>query len=130
MKFSLDPSPEQFARDIAAVKRAMKGQLKDASAVAADWASESMRSRYNQLHSRVSGRAAASFRASGARLMFGSARVPYMLGQNFGSTRYQHFPALTVPDHFAFSTVRKGAATIQQMYDVAMTDAMEEAFRG
>lgn len=130
MSFTLDPSPEQFARDIAAVKRAMKGHLKDASIVAADWAAESMRARYNQIHSPVSGRASGSFRSAGDRLMFGSARVPYMLGQNFGSTRYRQFPARKDPDHFAFSTVRKGTETIQKMYDAAMTDSMEEAFSG
>jgi hypothetical protein len=130
MTFTLSPTPEQFAGDIAAAKRELKSQLKNANQVAADWASEAMQARYNALHPRRSGRGSASFRSVGDRAMFGNSRVPYLLGQNFGSTRYRQFPRRVDPDHFAFSVVRKNTATLRAMYDAAMSDSMEEAFSG
>lgn len=130
IKVTIKPPPAQFRRELTAAQRKLKSNLKDASVLAADWASEGMQRRYNALHPRKSGRASGSFRAVSDRAMFGGARVPYMLGQNFGSTRYKQFPQRTDPDHFAFSVVRKGSATIQSMYDAASEDAMEEAFSG
>ncbi|MFZ2738428.1 MAG: hypothetical protein WAY02_09375 [Burkholderiaceae bacterium] len=130
MKVSLTPTPQQFRRELTAAQRALKGQLKDASAVAADWASEAMQRRYNNLYQRRSGRASGSFRAVTDRAMFGGARIPYMMGQNFGSARYAQFPSRVAPDHFAFAVVKSGTATIQAMYDAGMSDAMDEVFNG
>lgn len=130
MSIIFDPTPDEFARDIAAAKREMRSQFGDADATAASWASERMQARYNALHPRLTGRASGSFRSSGPRLRWGRGSIPYMMGQNFGSARYRQFPRRVEPDHFAYSVVSKGAPTIQAMYDAAVVESVGEAFNG
>lgn len=131
MRASLTPSAAQFRKELRAAMAAMKPKLVEASALAADWSSEQIRKRYNALHTRRSGAGVGSIRVLGnTAVAFGSQRAPYMLGQNFGSTRYKQFPARVDPDHFAFSVVRAGTPTIQKMYDAAIEDVMEEPFNG
>ena len=52
-------------------------------------------SRYSALHTRISGRGVKSIRASAAqaaaRVKIGSARTPYIVGQEFGSNKYPQF---------------------------------------
>lgn len=127
--FVLEPSAEEFSADLHDAAKALEGNMRAASETAAQKAIAAMRRRYGALYPRISGRGVGTFKASEDTLAFGSASVPYPLGQNFGSAgRYRQFPRQASPDHFAFSAVRAETKTIAGVYGNAADDAMAKAF--
>jgi hypothetical protein len=129
VKFHLEPSAAEFAADLRAAAKALEGNMKEASEVAARRGIAAMRQRYSAKYSRGSGRGVGTFRSTGDTLAFGSSSVPYPLGQNFGSSgRYRQFPRQANPDHFAFSALRAETKSIAGVYGKAADSAMRKAF--
>lgn len=128
IRVTFEPSPAEFAADLASAEAALDGRMKEASELAATRSAAAMRRRYRSRYTRISGDAVGSIGSVGPRVAFGGSSVPYMLGQNFGSARYRQFPRQTNPDYFAFSAVRAETKSIVSVYDKQALEAMEKAF--
>lgn len=86
------------------------------------------RSRFRQR----SGDGARSIRAlatqTRAQVAIGSARAPYLPGQNFGSNRVRQFAPKARPDRFLFATVEKRKPEIEKDHREMVDDLMREAY--
>lgn len=92
-------------------------------AFAADVAGD-VRGKYMLAHPSRSGRGAQSIRAlasqTRAQVALGSARAPYVLGQNFGShqgPRKKQFRSVRKPDYFLYRTLEQRDKDLRDDYD-------------
>jgi hypothetical protein len=90
-------------------------------------------SRYRNRYEQHSGRGVASIRSlaqqAGAKVRIGSARVPYMLGQEFGSNRYRQFaPHVGRAGRFLFPTIREEMPKLVDEYLEELDDIAREAY--
>ena len=117
---------DQFRRDLRAMGREYRNAWdsevrKIGRPIAAD-----AKRRYRKEHPRRRGGRGSqrgirsTARQGAAVLSIGSARYPYLLGQEFGSGHYPQFPSYDKEGRFFFPAIIEGAAEVPERFQSAM----------
>lgn len=126
-----------LARDLKRVEPALAKKLQRANKAAAEHIASAARGRYVAKHPSRSGKGAASIRGlasqSRAQVAFGSARAPYVVGQEFGSNRFRQFSPWSgkgpggrgSEGNFVYPAIRAEAEKLPEIY----ADLLDEALR-
>lgn len=112
---------DALRRDLRALDAALPKELQKLNKRAAETVAEQARASYTRRYRQQSGTGAGSIRAlatqTKAQVALGSARAPYMLGQEFGSTRYQQFPPYNSGQgEFFYPAVREASSDLPDTY--------------
>lgn len=125
----------EFRRDLKAVNRKAPKAIQQTNKRVANRVVDKARVRYSRRYTSRSGKGKGSIRAlasaSRAQVAIGRPGLPYVTGQNFGSTgRYPQFMPRHNPDLFLYSTIEAESSFIRDSYLDDLMDTFAEAFPG
>lgn len=122
-----------FRRDLRAANKKAPKAFQQTNKKVANNVADKVRSKYSARYLKT-GRGAKTIRAlasaTKAQVALGSVGAPYVVGQNFGSTRYRQFPPKATPDHFLYATIEEEMPGIHDDYLDILMDTLDEAFPG
>lgn len=114
-------------------RKGLDRELREIAKPIVDAAKEGYRQRYpSRGRSRGSQRGIRSgVSARGARVLIGSARYPYLLGQEFGTTgRWPQFPSRNPKGHFFWPALREGTDDLMEALGSLVDRANRKHFQG
>jgi len=138
-----------LVRDLGRIDPALKKEIQKMNKAVAKTVADKAVTKYEQVFTWRTGRGSASIRAlasqTRAQIAFGSARAPYLVGQEFGSIQYPQFgprsgggPTKTrlgkdwgSAGRFVFPTIREEATGLPDLYADSLDSIMAKVgFKG
>lgn len=129
---SLDPSTSEVRKKLKAAGNGLEKALQKVFKKHATHVAVIMKDKYDEDHHQVSGEGLKSIRPyatqTSASVQIGSAKAPYMLGQNFGANGMARFPSRGHPDYYLYENVYKELPSMNADHAKEVDALMKEAF--
>lgn len=123
----------ELIRDLKQIDRDLPKAMRTEHKAIADVLVPRVRAAYSLRYPPRTGRGAASIRSvatqKSAGIRAGSARAPYLPGQEWGSRRYKQFGARAANGRFLYPTVKRAIPETQRRYAVAVQRVLDKAIR-